>query len=113
LERAVIGAAGIATASALTPGTDALADGRRDHGGEGHGSSIHAFGKVAVTTEALTVTLLTELLRRVNLTSNVPAWSVLLARTPPDDATAHDRRQPTHPEMRPARARVAGWSKSD
>jgi hypothetical protein len=64
LERAAIGAAGVAAGGALSP-VDALA-----HGGN---ASIQSFGTVAVTTEAPTVTLLTELLRRVNLNSNVPA----------------------------------------
>ncbi len=65
LERAAVGVAGVAAGSALAPVGDALAS-------DGD-SSIAAFGTVAVTTEALTVTLLTELLRRVNLSSNVPA----------------------------------------
>ena len=64
LERAALGAAGVAAAGALDPAT-ALA--RRGH------NSIAEFGTVAVTTEALTVTLLTELLRRVNLNPSVPA----------------------------------------
>jgi hypothetical protein len=64
LERAAVGAAGIAAVGALDPADAALAKG-------GH-SSINAFGAVAVTTEALTVTLLTEVLRRANLNS-VPA----------------------------------------
>jgi len=64
LERTAVGAAGVAAGSALDPAGVALAKG-------GHGS-ITAFGTVAVTTEALTVTLLTEVLRRANLNS-VPA----------------------------------------
>jgi hypothetical protein len=64
LERAALGSAGVAAVGALDPAT-ALA-GRRNN-------SIAEFGTVAVTTEALTVTLLTELLRRVNLSSSVPA----------------------------------------
>lgn len=64
LERAALGAAGVAAAGALDPAA-ALAK-------PGH-NSIDAFGTVAVTTEALTVTLLTELLRRVNLNPSVPA----------------------------------------
>lgn len=64
LERAAIGAAGVAAGGALDPAGTALARG-------GH-SSTTAFGTVAVTTEALTVTLLTEVLRRANLNS-VPA----------------------------------------
>ena len=65
LERVAIGAAGLAAGSALAPAADALAAEAP--------ASIAAFGTVAVTTEALTVTLLTELLRRVNLSSSVPA----------------------------------------
>lgn len=65
LERVAVGTAGVAAAATLGPVTDALA-----HGGHG---SIPAFGRVAVTTEALTVTLLTELLRRVSFHSEVPA----------------------------------------
>ena len=62
LERAAVGAAGVAAGGALDPAGAALAKG-------GH-SSINAFGTVAVTTEALTVTLLTEVLRRANIRSN-------------------------------------------
>ena len=65
LERAAVGAAGVAAGSALAPGA-ALAHGG---GGFGHGVTIRDFGRVAVTTEALTVTLLTELLRRVSFAS--------------------------------------------
>lgn len=64
LERAAVGAAGVAAGGALDPAGAALAS-----GGD---SSINAFGTVAVTTEALTVTLLTEVLRRAKLNS-VPA----------------------------------------
>jgi len=64
LERAAVGAAAVAAGGALEPAGAALAKG-------GH-SSISAFGTVAVTTEALTVTLLTEVLRRANRNS-VPA----------------------------------------
>lgn len=67
LERAAIGAAGVAAGATLAPVGEALAS---------NGSnSIQSFGTVAVTTESLTVTLLTELLRRVNANSSstVPA----------------------------------------
>jgi hypothetical protein len=57
LERAAAGAAGLAAAGALEP--VAVASARPRDG------SIRAFGEVASTTEALTVVLLTELLRRV------------------------------------------------
>jgi hypothetical protein len=66
LERAAVGAAGVAAGGALAPAGAALAKGAH--------SSIASFGTVAVTTEALTVTLLTEVLRRANLPANaVPA----------------------------------------
>ena len=68
LERAAVGAAGLATGAALAPAGAALA-----RPAPGSAASIRSFGAVAVTTEALTVTLLTELLRRVNLSSSVPA----------------------------------------
>jgi hypothetical protein len=58
LERAAVGAAGVAVGGALDPAA-ALAKGGR--------SSINAFGTVAVTTEALTVTLLNEVSRRAKL----------------------------------------------
>lgn len=69
LERTAAGAAGVVVGSALAPTGDALASGGTSNGT----ASISSFGKVAVTTEALTTTLLTELLRRVNASSNVPA----------------------------------------
>jgi hypothetical protein len=59
LERAAVGGAGVAAGGALDPAGAALA--------RGGPSSINAFGTVAVTTEALTVTLLTEVLRRAHL----------------------------------------------
>jgi hypothetical protein len=65
LERAAVGAAGVTAVAALDPVAGALAKGGRN--------AIEAFGTVAVTTEALTVTLLTELLRRVNHHPEVPA----------------------------------------
>ena len=65
LERVAVGTAGVAAAATLGPVSDALA-----HGNHGQ---IPEFGRVAVTTEALTVTLLTELLRRSSLHSEVPA----------------------------------------
>ncbi|MGH2881676.1 MAG: hypothetical protein ACRDPA_03065, partial [Solirubrobacteraceae bacterium] len=70
LERAAIGAAGVAAGATLAPAGEALAGEALASGGQ---SAIQSFGTVAVTTEALTVTLLTELLRRVNLSSSVPA----------------------------------------
>jgi hypothetical protein len=65
LERAAVGAAGVAAGAALGPVASAAAS-------DGD-SSLRAFGRVAVTTEALTVTLLTELLRRVGQHPEVPA----------------------------------------
>lgn len=67
LERAAVGAAGVAAGGALAPVSTALAKGRA-----GGRRPIEAFGTVAVTTEALTVTLLNEVLRRAHLNS-VPA----------------------------------------
>lgn len=63
LERAAMGTAGVAAFGALGPVPDALAS--------AGGTSINQFGAVASTTEALTVTLLTELLRRVNANPGV------------------------------------------
>lgn len=71
LERAAVGAAGVAAGGALGPTSAALAKGGHTLT-RGRRSSIKTFGTVAVTTEALTVTLLTEVLRRANLNS-VPA----------------------------------------
>jgi hypothetical protein len=62
LERATVGAAGVAAASAVIPAGDALAHERRH-------DSIDEWGAFASTTEALTVTILTELLRRASLNS--------------------------------------------
>jgi hypothetical protein len=70
LESAGVGAAGLAIGSLSAPASGALADGRN------LGLSIggtQQFGRFASTTEALTVTLLTELLRRVALSSEVPS----------------------------------------
>lgn len=72
LERAAVGAAGVAAGGALAPGS-ALAAGRGRRPVYGAGRAIREFGTVAVTTEALTVTLLTELLRRVGMNSGVPS----------------------------------------
>jgi hypothetical protein len=62
LERATVGAAGVAAASAVIPAGDALAHERRH-------DSIREWGVFASTTEALTVTIATELLRRASLNS--------------------------------------------
>jgi hypothetical protein len=62
LERATVGAAGVAAASAVIPAGDALAHERRH-------DSIREWGAFASTTEALTITILTELLRRASLNS--------------------------------------------
>jgi hypothetical protein len=74
LERAAVGAAGIAAASALVPAGDALASARRD--AKPH-DSIDEWGAFASTTEALTVTILTELLRRASLNSVPSSVSVI------------------------------------
>jgi hypothetical protein len=70
LKRTGVGAAGLAIGSLGAPASGALADG----GNFGHGiGGARQFGTFASTTEALTVTLLTELLRRVALSSEVPS----------------------------------------
>jgi hypothetical protein len=58
LERAAMGAAGAAAASAAVPAGDALARSHRD--------SINEWGVFASTTEALTVTITNELVRRTS-----------------------------------------------
>jgi hypothetical protein len=68
LERAAAGAAAVTAAGAVIPATDALAASGTE--------SIQEFGVFASTTEALTVTLLTELLRRVSLHPEVPSGVV-------------------------------------
>jgi hypothetical protein len=65
LERVGIGAAGVTIGGLAAPASEALAHTHRD--------SMHQFGVFASTTEALTVTLLTELLRRVSLHPEVPS----------------------------------------
>jgi hypothetical protein len=66
LERVGVGAAGVTIGGLAAPASSALAAGAgRD--------SIQQFGVFASTTEALTVTLLTELLRRVQLHPEVPS----------------------------------------
>ncbi len=65
LERAGLGAAGVTIGALAAPASDALAAGGRD--------SIQQFGAFASTTEALTVTLLTELLRRVGMHPETPS----------------------------------------
>jgi hypothetical protein len=67
LERAAVGAAGITAASALVPVGDALASVHGDV--KKPPDSIDEWGVFASTTEALTVTILTELLRRASLNS--------------------------------------------
>jgi hypothetical protein len=62
LERATVGAGGVAAASAVIPAGDALAHERRH-------DSIREWDAFASTTEALTITILTELLRRASLNS--------------------------------------------
>jgi hypothetical protein len=65
LERAALGAAGVTAASAVVPAGEALANGRHHH-------PIVEWGVFASTTEALTVTILTELLRRTSVHPEVP-----------------------------------------
>jgi hypothetical protein len=74
LERAALGAAGIAAAGAVLPAGDALAS--ADHDAKPH-DSVHEWGVFASTTEALTVTILTELLRRASLNSVPSPVSVI------------------------------------
>jgi hypothetical protein len=74
LERAAVGAAAVTAASALIPAGDALADAHRDS--KPH-DSIDKWGAFASTTEALTVTILAELLRRASLNSVPSAVSII------------------------------------
>jgi hypothetical protein len=74
LERAALGAAGITAVSALLTAGDALAD--ADHDSKPH-DSVHEWGVFASTTEALTVTILTELVRRASLNSVPSPVSVI------------------------------------
>ena len=74
LERAAVGAAGITAVSAFMPAGDALAD--DDHDSKPR-DSIEEWGEFASTTEALTVTILTELLRRASLNSVPSSVSVI------------------------------------
>jgi hypothetical protein len=74
LERAAVGAAGVMAASALIPAGDALAGAHRDSKPD---DSIDEWGVFASTTEALTVTILTELLRRASLNSVPNSVSVI------------------------------------
>jgi hypothetical protein len=70
LERGAVGAAGVAVASAIIPAGHALAD-------SGGYDSIEEWGVFASTTEALTVTILTELVRRASLNSVPSSVSVI------------------------------------
>ena len=65
LERAAMGAAGFAAATAAFPAGDAFARSRP--------KSVDEFGVFASTTEALTVTITAELVRRARLHSEVPS----------------------------------------
>jgi hypothetical protein len=65
LERAAMGAAGVAAASAVIPGGQALA--------RSHHDSINEWGVFASTTEALTVTITAELVRRTSKHPEVPS----------------------------------------
>jgi hypothetical protein len=72
LQRAAVGAAGVAVASAGVFASSALAD-DRPHGQSDGDGSIDDWGVFTSTTEALTVTILTELLRRTSLHPEVPS----------------------------------------
>jgi hypothetical protein len=74
LERAAVGAAGITAVSALVPVGNALAS--TQHDSKPH-DSLDEWGAFAATTEALTVTILTELLRRASLNSVPSPVSVI------------------------------------
>ena len=65
LERAAMGAAGVAAVSAVIPAGQALARSHRD--------SINEWGAFASTTEALTVTITSELVRRTSKHPEVPS----------------------------------------
>jgi hypothetical protein len=65
LERAAMGAAGVAAASAVIPTGEALAS--------SHGDQINEWGVFASTTEALTVTITNELVRRASKHPEVPS----------------------------------------
>jgi len=72
LQRAAVGAAGVVAASVGVFASSALADDRPHGPGDGDGS-IDDWGVFTATTEALTVTILTELLRRTSLHPEVPS----------------------------------------
>jgi hypothetical protein len=72
LQRAAVGAAGVAAASAGILASSALADDGPHGAGNGDGA-IDDWGVFASTTEALTVTILDELLRRTRLHPEVPS----------------------------------------
>jgi hypothetical protein len=74
LRRTAVGAAGITAAGALVPGAQALTD--AGHDSKPH-DSIDEWGVFASTTEALTVTILTELVRRASLNSVPSSVSVI------------------------------------
>jgi hypothetical protein len=74
LERAALGAAGITAASALIP-SDALAAAHDDDAKPL--DSVRQWGVFASTTEALTLTILTELLRRASVNSVPSQVSVI------------------------------------
>lgn len=69
LERAAMGSAGVVAASTLLPIDAALAGTRRDRS---HTESISDWGVFASTTDALTVTIVAELVRRARKQSDVP-----------------------------------------
>jgi hypothetical protein len=75
LGRAAVGTAGVAAASAVIPVGDALA--RPSDDGRSHHDSVDEWGVFASTTEALTVTILTELVRRASLNSVPSSVSVI------------------------------------
>jgi hypothetical protein len=72
LQRGAVGVAGVAAASAGILASSALAD-DRPHGPSNGDGAIDDWGVFASTTEALTVTILDELLRRTSLHPEVPS----------------------------------------
>ena len=72
LQRVAVGTVGVAAASAGIFAASALAD-DRPHGPSDGDGSIDDWGVFTSTTEALTVTILTELLRRTSLHPEIPS----------------------------------------
>jgi hypothetical protein len=78
LERVGVGAAGVTIGALAAPASGALAAPAPGASADSGRDSIQQFGVFASTTEALTVTLLTELLRRVKLHPEVPSAAAVV-----------------------------------